>query len=371
MTPYAYSTNNGKRYRVIYRTPDGKQHSKRGFTTKTEARAWYRRKMIEIENHGFINSEHVTFEEVANRWLLNKKHTVASSSYNKYETECKLHLIPALGNKLIKNITIADCQLLVYKWSKKLKLYDKLVNDASSIFNLAIKYKVVHDNPFKQIERPKVSTKRKIRSFTKDEFVTFQKGLREYYESTNYKAFAFLYVLSHTGLRKGELLALTWQNINFNDGMLNIKQAVTRDKNNQLVIGKTKNIYSNRHVPIGNETIKILKKWRLIQRHELQYFNVVSLKPNQLVFTSQNGGILSPSKPGKWLRKIEENYGLPLYVTPHGLRHTYTSLLIENGRPVNEVATVLGHKDATITIQVYNDLHPITDNEIGNVIENL
>ena len=230
---------------------------------------------------------------------------------------------------------------------------------------------MVHDNPFKQIERPKVSTKRKIRSFTKDEFITFQKGLKEYYEATNYKAYAFLYVLSHTGLRKGELLALTWQNINFNDGMLHIKQAVTRDKDNQLVIGKTKNIYSNRHVPIGNETIKILKKWRLIQRHELQYFNVVSLKPNQLVFTSQNGGILSPSKPGKWLRKIEENYDLPLYVTPHGLRHTYTSLLIENGRPVNEVATVLGHKDATITIQVYNDLHPITDNEIGNVIENL
>lgn len=371
MTPYEYQTKNGRRYRVAYRTPDNKQHNKGGFTTKGEARSWYRRKMIEIENHGFSDNDQVTFEEVADRWLENKKRTVAGSTYKKYETECKKHLLPALGDKLIKDIEVPTCQLLVYQWSNQLKSYSKLVNDVVSIFDLAIKYKLIHDNPFRQIERPKVDHEKKIRSFTKDEFNIFQKGLREHYESTNYKAFAFLFILSHTGLRKGELSALTWDNVDFNKGFLHIKKAVTRDTDNHLIIGKTKNVYSVRDVPIGKRTIEVLKKWRLEQRHELRYFNINSLKPGQLVFTSQHGGILSPSKPGKWLKVIEEAYDLPLYVTPHGLRHTYTSLLIENGVPVNKVATVLGHKDASITIKVYNDLHPVNDNSIGNTIENL
>ena len=371
MTPYEYPTNKGKRYRVAYRTPDGKQHNQGRFTTKSEARSWYRRKMIEIENHGFSDNNQVTFEEIANRWLENKKRTVAGSTYKKYETECKKHLLPALGDKLIKNIKVPTCQLLVYQWSNQLKSYSKLVNDVASIFDLAIKYKLIHDNPFRQIERPRVDHERKIRSFTKDEFNIFQKGLREHYESTNYKAFAFLFVLSHTGLRKGELSALTWNNVDFNKGFLHIKKAVTRDTNNRLIIGKTKNVYSVRDVPIGQQTIQVLKKWRLVQQKELQYFNVNSLKPSQLVFTSQQGGILSPSKPGKWLKVIEENYNLPLYVTPHGLRHTYTGLLIDKGINVNKVASVLGHKDASITIKVYNDLHPVKDNSIGNIIENL
>lgn len=371
MSPYSYQTNNGKRYRVAYRTPDGKQHNKGGFKTKTEARFWYRHKMVEIENHGFCDSSRLTFEEVANRWLNDKKHTVEGSTYKKYESECRNHLLPTLGNRIIKDIKVDECQLLVYQWANQLKFFNKLINDAVSIFDLAIKYKLIFDNPFRQVERPKVNDRKKVRSFTNSEFNRFQQGLRKQYKDSNYKAYTFLFVLSHTGLRKGELSALTWNDVDFEHGFLKINKAVTRDFDNHLVIGKTKNVYSVRSVPIGQQTTQVLKKWRLIQQKELYYFNVNSLKPNQLVFTSQHGGILSPSKPGKWMKIIEKNCNLPLYVTPHGLRHTYTGLLIDKGIDVNKVAAILGHKDASITIRIYNDLHPVKDNSIGNVIENL
>lgn len=371
MQPYQYQTKNGKRYRVAYRTPDNRQHNKGGFVTKGEARAWYRRKMVEIENHGFSDSEHAIFEEVVNRWLDNKKKTVSGSTFKKYETECKKHILPSLGSMLIKDINISVCQLLVNQWANELKFYNKLLNDVINIFELAIKYKLIHDNPFKQVVRPRKESKRKVRSFTKEEFNTFQDGLRKHYETTNYKAFSFLFTLSHTGLRKGELLALTWGNVDFENGFLHIRRAVTRDANNHLIIGKTKNIYSVRDVPIGEQTMKVLKKWQLKQHRELKYFNINSSRPDQLVFTNQHGGILTPSKPGKWLKIIEKENKLPLYVTPHGLRHTYTVLLIDNGVSVNDVATVLGHKDASITIKVYNDLHPVKDNKMGNIIESL
>ena len=371
MEPYQYNTKNGKRYRVSYRTPDNKQHNKGGFTTKGEARAWYRRKMVEIENHGFSDNSHVTFKEVAKQWLDGKKRTVAGSTYKKYETECNKHLLPALGNDLIKKISVTKCQKLVYQWADKYKEYSKLTNDAASIFDLGIRTKIIYDNPFRQVVRPKKENSKKIRSFTEAEFNKFQTGLREHYGTANYKAFAFLYVLSHTGLRKGELLGLTWNDVDFTKGFLHIRRAVTRDEDNHLIIGKTKNSYSVRDVPIGEQTAEVLKKWRVKQREELQFFNVNSLKPGQLVFTNQQGGILSPSKPGKWLNMIEEKYDLPLYVSPHGLRHTYASLLINDGVSVNKVASVLGHSDASMTIKIYNDLHPVEDNSMGNIIENL
>lgn len=369
MTPYPYQTKHGKRYRVPYRTLDKQQRTKGGFRTKREARAWYRRKMVEMENHGFSDNRKVTFADVAARWLENKQHTVAGSTYRKYLAEYRNHFKSAFGDRAIADITVNDCQLLTYRWAGKIKSFSKLVNDASSVFDLAIKYQFVHDNPFKRIERPRTHHHKKVRSFTVDEFNRFQRALTEYYQPRNYKAFAFLYLLSHTGLRKGELSALTWASVDIKRGFLHIKKAVTRDKNNRLVIGPTKNIYSVRDVPIGDQTIAVLKKWRLVQQQELKMVNVNSVRPNQLVFTSQKGGILTPSKPGKWLKTIEIKYDLPTYVTPHGLRHTYTSLLIDEDVPVNKVAAVLGHKDASITIQVYNDLHPVTDNSIGKVIE--
>lgn len=371
MTPYEYSTNQGKRYRVLYRNLNHEQRSKGGFKTKRAARAWYRHKMVEMDNHGFGPDNHTTFSAVVERWLDNKKRTVAGSTYRKYYTECKRHLIPEFGDTPIKDITVNDCQKAVYRWSDQLQSFNKLTNDAASVFDLAVKYQLIYKNPFKQVERPKVQHEKKVRSFTLDEFNRFQKGLNEYYSIKNYKAYAFLFVLSHTGLRKGELSALTWNNVDVKNGFLHIKKAVTRDKDNHLIIGKTKNVYSVRDVPIGKQTIAVLKHWRLVQLQRLKKSNVNSLKPNQLVFTNENGGILTPAKPGKWLRTVEKKYKLPTYVSPHGLRHTYTALLIDEGVPVNKVAAVLGHKDATITIQVYNDLHPVTDNSIGNVIENI
>ena len=102
--------------------------------------------------------------------------------------------------------------------------------------------------------------------------------MHEHYESTNYKAFAFLFILSHTGLRKGELLALTWNDIDLKGGFLHIKRGVTRDTKNNLIIGGTKNIYSVRDVPIGPETIKVLEKWRSEQYQELKFFNTRFVK---------------------------------------------------------------------------------------------
>lgn len=372
MTPYEYDTKSRKRYyRVAYRTPDGHQHNKRGFTTKTAARAWYCRKMVEIENHGFSNSDHVTFGEVAKRWLDNKRHLVAGATYRKYLSDYRNHLLPDLGDKRLKDFNLSFCQSIVYQWHDEMKSYNKLLADAINIFDLAIKNKLIHDNPFKLVDRPKREYKKPTKSFTLSEFHRFNRALHDYYEPTNYQAFTFLFVLAHTGLRKGELSALTWNDIDFQKGILHIKKAVTRDRNDHLVIGKTKNVYSIRDVPIADQTIKILQTWRLKQREQLRYFNINTIKPGQLVFTNLHGGILTPPQPGKWLKALEKRYDLPLYVTPHGLRHTYTCLLIDQGVNVNKVAAILGHKDASITISVYNDLHPVKDNSIGKIIENL
>lgn len=377
MTPYPYQTKHGKRFRVPYRTPNGRQRTKGGFKTKRAARAWYRRKMVEMEEHGFLDNDNVTFKQVAISWLDHKKFDVdngriCGATYTFLERQLRVHILPTLGDKKIKAIDLQIAQKAVYTWAKQVKLFNRLVQTASKVFDFAIKYRWAFKNPFKLVDQPLPDNDTKVRSFTREQFDIFKKGLKDHYEQTNYKAYAFLFVLAHTGMRKGELLALTWDHIDLKKGLIHIDKTVTRDAHNCLIIGrKTKTPSSVRNVGIGQETIDVLKKWHCHQHHEFTFFNIDPTTTHNLVFTNQHGGILTTSKPGKWLRMIEELYGLPTYVTPHGLRHTYTVLLIDEGCPVNKVAATLGHRDASITIQVYNDLHPIEDNELGNTIESL
>ena len=145
-----------------------------------------------------------------------------------------------------------------------------------------------------------------------------------------------------------------------------INKGVTRDYDRHLIEGdKPKNKYSIRKVPIGKETIKILKKWRDQQRATMKYFNVDTSKPDQLVFTNQQGGLLSPSKPKKWIDVITNKYNLP-HITPHGFRHTYATLLAHDHLPV-EIAP----KDSFITTEVYTDLHETNSHEMPNRLENI
>ena len=129
-------------------------------------------------------------------------------------------------------------------------------------------------------------------------------------------------LLAFTGIRKGEALALTWNDINLDNREIHISKTVTRKKEG-LTIQTPKTKKSNRHVSIDTKTSKALRDWK----------EKTGADENVLVFQNSRGTILTPSAPRKWLITVAEKAGLkPIPV--HGFRHTHASLLFESGATV-------------------------------------
>ncbi|MFI3228428.1 MAG: site-specific integrase [Clostridia bacterium] len=166
------------------------------------------------------------------------------------------------------------------------------------------------------------------------------------------------YVEIVTGLRRGELLGLKWSDIDFKDKILRIRRQILR-VDGKIVEAplKTKNSYRN--VPIGADAVKILRKKQKNSNSEY-------------VFSSENGGPISPDSVLNMLHRVLERAGLePMRF--HDLRHTFATIALQNGVDIKTVSGMLGHFSAGFTLDTYT--HVTTEaqisaaNTMGEVME--
>ena len=148
-------------------------------------------------------------------------------------------------------------------------------------------------------------------------------------------------------MRKGELLALSWDDVNFNNNTISIKHSISVDTNNKPIISTPKNNSSVRCIAMDEITMHILKQWQITQRKELLK---QGYKPN-LVFNSDDNGILSASKPRKWCKHVTNKYHLKS-LRIHDFRHTHASILINNGVNIKAVSQRLGHSNIQTTLDI-------------------
>lgn len=365
-----YQLKNGQiKWLVMYRDSLGKQYKKKGFRTKKEAQLFAAN--IKVERARGREIDHnMTYREVYEKFFISP-YTASreESTVVRFTRDFRCYILPALGDRPIKKITTAECQAAVMEWSKHRKNVAKLGQQAAMIFREALAQHLIFENPMANglIKYPRVKPNHRPKSFTKSEFQIFIKALKSDYQTKLPRAFAFLWLLAFTGCRKSEVAALKWQDINLDDGYIYIHHSVTRNLQNGLKIGKTKTSSSVRHIPIDKQTVKVLSEWYTHQKQEMEILGLDFKNKKQLLFTNINGGLLTPSKPGKWMHQLEKDHNLP-YVTPHGLRHTYGTLLLEAGTPITDVSKLLGHSNVATTMQVYIDLHPVTSHQAANTL---
>lgn len=269
----------------------------RGFSSETKAiRSFEKAKAELITGVKTYVQSTTTFGSVADDWLEQYKNTVRSSTLLKVKTQFKLHIIPAFGDMQIAEITNNDVQRVVNDWSTEYTKYREFKNNVSRVFKYAMYQNLVDKNSVDAIivPKPKESTDDIADNFyEKDELKKFMGAI------TNDKILITMRLLAFTGLRKGELLGLRWTDINMTDKTLHVQRAVTRGENG-LEFGQPKNKQSNRVIDIDPLTLKIVKHWKTAQKAELLKLGLKPVK-EQLVLSSETNGILSPSKPGKWL----------------------------------------------------------------------
>lgn len=327
--------------------------TRRGFKTKKEAQLALTKVQLEYEKNGLNKSKELTFQEIYDLWIVNYEQTVKESSFVKTKEQFKNHILPAFGAFKVNKISIDVAQKFANEKVKDFVLYREFINNASRICDYAIRLGYLQDNPFKKITVPKkkvsVQEEESLNFFNKEELEVFFEAVEK---KKDIRMYAFFRTLSFTGMRAGELLALTWKDIDFKDNYIQINKTLARGKNRRLYVEQPKTKNSKRKIPTDEKTLNILKKWRLEQRRLLLALGINTLNKNQLVFSNERNEHLQLSKPRKWLEVIIKQNNLKR-ITIHGLRHTHASLLLESGANIKDVQGRLGHASIQITMDLY------------------
>lgn len=357
----SYTLKNGdKRYQFqIYVGIDpltGKEQrtTRRGFKTKKEAELALSRLKIEIDNGTYKKETIETYQEVYNLWIVQYENTVEESTFVKTGRIFKNHILPKFGQYKIEKITSALCQNAVNEWFDKYAEYRTYKTYASKLFDFAIKHGYTQMNPMKLIELPRKNAVPEDNEEQTENFYT-KEELKQFLEyaknSNNAKAFAVLRLLAFSGMRKGEALALTWNDINFKESEIRINKALSRGKNNRLYVKSTKT-GTSRTIKMDDVTLSILEDWKKKQKQDYLILGHNTLQPKQLVFSNEKNMFLQPMIINDWIDQIIKNHEIK-EITAHGFRHTHCSLLFEAGASLKEVQDRLGHSDIQTTMNIY------------------
>ena len=171
-----------------------------------------------------------------------------------------------------------------------------------------------------------------------------------------------------TGIRNAELHGLRWSDVDLKNHILHVRRnrLVSREFGVYEKPPKTKT--SLRDVPIPDNLVEELKKYRewfriaddCFDEKQDEYYLAVGLDRQPLY----------PHTIGHWLTVIEKKYGFK-HVSCHGLRHTYCSLLLSQNVPIQTVSKYMGHSDSTVTLEVYSHFIPDTQEKVICALNNI
>jgi integrase len=168
-----------------------------------------------------------------------------------------------------------------------------------------------------------------------------------------------------TGMRRGELLALRWSEVDLEKGVVAVERSVTQIRQERVYV--TPKNYERREVNIDWRTVDTLKVWRRVQVAERLAWGVAYRGAEDLVFTWDDGRPVLPDYATKTFGTMTERLeGLPRLVL-HELRHTHATILLRDGVPVHIVAKRLGHRGPSVTLNVYADTIPDDDGRAVDV----
>lgn len=360
-----YTTKNGET-RYLFQTYLGidpltgkeRRTTRRGFKTIKEAKQTERNLLLDVEENGLPSNhsdgfQDPTFEELAQLWLENYRTTVKPSTFENVRSKVEKMTEEHFKELKLKKITVAYCQRVVIELSKNYVLYNHYLSVINRIFKYAVLMDIINSNPFDKVIKPKSrQTQRKGNFLTKEELKEFLKLAQT---ATLSYFFPLVHLMSYTGLRQGEALALKWSDIDFENKKITVDKTAVRIKEKQtLQTPKTKN--SKRVISIDPTTLLILKSWKKDQI-KIYFKNGKHFEGDEnFIFTNQRGEWVHIHNFIRYFNHFIADRKLKT-ITPHGLRHTHASLLFSAGVEPKNISDRLGHSTVQITLDLYTHIN--------------
>lgn len=281
-----YVRKRGKTYSFtvdVGRDPDTgkrKQKTKGGFKTKKAAQEALNNVLYEVNTGTYIIDKDSTFEEYALEWFKNMKHRLRPTTAAQYDSKIRSWLLPLIGKVKLQELTPMHGTKLVQTLLESLKpsTASKIFFIANYILNDAVKFELINKNPFRYIRRPKDDNEEILTwTFEVIKMITEYKDEEERFYLNVIKMAVF------TGMRKGEILGLRKQDINFEEKKLYIRQSVSETKETGVIIGSLKTKSSRRQIAIDENVISILKN-QIKHNNEYKLIFGQGYQDNDLVF---------------------------------------------------------------------------------------
>lgn len=319
----------------------------------------------------------ITYLEVYRR--ANNK--IRANTLYTYESYAENHIYPQIGDIKLNMLTTTHIQRLynhLYKQGRldgkgglSPKTVDRVHALVSGSLNQAVEIGMIKKNVARATERMRYKSNhmppfklehiKKILKYSQDEWI-----------------YPAILLDVYTGLRRSELLALTWDDVDFSGKIITINKGFTIQADRKTSVtnydfGPPKTLESEREVPINDEVINELKKRKLRQSEIALSIDVDKYNPRNLVFAQKDGRATTPSSFSTSFKRIMKSAGLTdddLKGGLHRLRHSFVTTALRNGAKIENVASVMGHSDTKTTLSVYREISIDDKVEAQETVEN-
>lgn len=368
----------GKNWSVIVEFPKDSISGKRKqkwYTVKgdkKDAEIFLTEKLRELDTGLLIDTKKMKFSEYLDYWL--KEYCYNNLSINTiegYEQYINRHIKPNLGNIQLDKLKPLQLQSFYSEKLENGKINGKGGLSKQTVRTLhriihgalaqAVKWQLVTRNVADCVEPPK--PKKYEASFLNEEQTNL---LIEKAKKSD--IYIPVIIAIYTGMRRGEVLGLNWQNVNFDKKYIRVVQELSCTKQGLKILPPKTN-KSIRNIAIPDTLVKILKKHKAEQMKNKLILGE-EYQNTDMVCTYPNGKLFYPKRFSAKFNELLNKNGLPV-IRFHDLRHSHASLLVKLGVQPKVISERLGHSNIGITMDLYSHLYEEADREVADMFEKI
>ena len=313
----------------------------------------------------------------AKMWIVQHEKRVAARTIESYREHLENRILPALGHIPLEKLQPKHVNCFLAQLEQdgnRMDGRDGVISNATSLRHLrtlsvmlqeAVFRQLISLNPARAVRTPRVKCQ-EARCYDEHDVRLLIEKLQG--EPAVFRAMILTATL--IGLRRGEIVGLEWSSIDWDNRTMAIRQSVQILAKKGQSLKEPKSASSKRTVAMPALVLQALKTWRDEQAQQQTILGSKWCVPKDFICTTACGTWLSANQLTHAFKEFIERHGLPA-ITLHGLRHTAASLLISNGLNIRTVASILGHSQASTTLNIYSHTFQTSLREAANIVDTM
>ena len=352
---------------VCYTDPQG-NYKQKSRTAYGAAEAKFEEMKLQAELQDKAPAMSHTLMKLYQEYIITKKSEVRVSTLQKSMSILENDVLPYLGNIKLENLTVSRLQQwknLIAARSTKVITKNNAYREFNTLLNYAVRMEYIGRNPLNNLgnfrETDFTGASDKLHYYTAEQFATYISTARNLCKSNfDFGFYVFFCIAYFTGMRKGEINALKWSDIDGN--ILHVRRSIAQKNKGGDIETPPKNRSSYRDIQIPQPLMEILSEHKERQKAQPNFsdnFRVCGAERVLRDTSIENHNI-----------KYAEAAGLP-HIRIHDFRHSHASLLCNEGINIQEVARRLGHANISMTWNTYSHLYPREEERAVQILNNI